>query len=280
MQYGFIIPGGDISTILELAGEAEAAGWDGIFYWDGIYIPSAGPMYDPWVVLAAIAMRTKRVRIGALLTPLSRRRPWKLARETVTVDHLSNGRLILPVGLGALDDGGFSKVGEVTDRKTRAELLDEGLDVLTGLWSGQPFSYQGKHYHTEEMTFVPSPMQSPRIPIWTVGAWPSKKSMQRVLRYDGLLPYTIKPDGSGAEAKPEDIREMKAYIEEHRTQTTPFDIICEGITPGDKPEQAAAIVRPWAEAGATWWTEAIWDFPVNIERIRTRIQQGPPHIDQ
>ncbi len=165
MRYGFIISGGNLETILALTEEAEAAGWDGVFYWDGIYIESAGPMYDPWVVLGAIAMCTERVRIGAILTPVSRRRPWKLARETVTVDHLSHGRLIVPVGLGALDDGGFGKVGEATDRKTRAQLLDEGLAILTGLWSGQPFSFHGEHYHLEEMTFLPSPVQSPRIPI-------------------------------------------------------------------------------------------------------------------
>src|SRR5207253_9624264 len=122
--------GGDLRTIVELARDAEEAGWDGVFYWDGIYIEGAGLIYDPWITLAAIAMSTKRVKIGAVLTPVSRRRPWKLARETVTLDHLSGGRLILPVGLGALEDGGFGNVGEPTDRKTRAELLDEGLDIL------------------------------------------------------------------------------------------------------------------------------------------------------
>src|SRR5204863_4018588 len=119
---------------------------------------------------------TTRVRIGAVLTPVSRRRPWKLARETVTLDHLSHGRLVLPVGLGALDDGGFGKVGEPTDRKTRAELLDEGLAILTGLWSGQPFSFHGEHYQVEELTFLPPPVQSPRIRIWVVGLWPHERS--------------------------------------------------------------------------------------------------------
>src|SRR5438067_8325608 len=153
-------------------------------------------MYDPWVTLSAIAMRHERVRIGAMLTPPSRRRPWKLARETMSVDHLSHGRLIRPVGLGALDDKGFAGVGEVTDRKTRAQLLDESLEILTGLWSGQPFSFHGQHYHIDEMTFLPPPVQSPRIPIWVAGAWPRPQSMQRVLRYDGLLPNKINPDGS------------------------------------------------------------------------------------
>ena len=177
MRYGFIIPRGDPRAVAELALEAEEADWDGAFYWDGI---NAGEMetYDPWVVMAAMAMRTERVRIGAMLTPPARRRPWKLARETATLDHLSGGRLVLPVGLGAVDDGGFGKVGEPTDRRVRARLLDESLEILTGLWSGEPFSYEGEHYKLGEMTFLPRPVQSLRIPIWVVGAWPSEKSMR------------------------------------------------------------------------------------------------------
>ena len=275
MQYGFVIPGGDIHTIIEMAGEAEEAGWDGIFYWDGIAIPGAELMYDPWVVLTGIAMRTSRVRIGAILTPISRRRPWKLARETMSVDHLSHGRLIVPVGLGALDDGAFGKVGEATDRKTRAQLLDEGLAILTGLWSGQPFSFHGEHYHLDEMTFTPPPVQQPRIPIWVAGAWLRERSMQRVLRYDGLLPNKI--DASGGPITPDDIRAMRAYIDEHRTQITPFDIVMEGETPGESPEQTAEIVRPFAEAGATWWIEARWGAESPAE-VRARIQQGPPRL--
>jgi hypothetical protein len=276
MRYGFIIPRGDVHTIVALAQEAEAAGWDAFFYWDGICIEGAGPMYDPWAVLAAIAVRTERVRIGAMLTPPSRRRPWKLARETMTVDALSHGRLILPVGLGALDDGGFTKVGEPTDRKTRAELLDESLAIITGLWSGQPFSFHGKHYQVDEMTFLPPPVQAPRIPIWVVGAWPRERSMRRVLRYDGLLPDKLNPDGSRGTVTPADIHAMKAYIDEHRTQTTPLDIVCEGRTPGAHPDEARAIVRPFMEAGATWWMEAMWEPPNDIDDIRARIRQGPP----
>ena len=278
MQYGFIIPRGDLQTILEMAIEAEEAGWDGVFYWDGIYIESAGPMYDPWVVLGAMALQTKRVRLGAILTPPSRRRPWKLARETVTVDHLSHGRLIVPVGLGALDDGGFAKVGEAMDRKERAELLDESLEILTGLWSGKPFHFQGKHYHLDEMTFQPPPVQSPRIPIWVVGAWPSMKSMQRVLHYDGLLPTKLAASGNDGTMTPDDIRAMKAYIEAHRTLTTPFDIVWEGETPGDDRERAAQIIQPFIDAGITWWTESRW-FAEDIDPIRTRIRQGPPRIE-
>jgi alkanesulfonate monooxygenase SsuD/methylene tetrahydromethanopterin reductase-like flavin-dependent oxidoreductase (luciferase family) len=272
VRYGFIISSGDPRTVAELAREVEEAGWDGAFYWDGI---SIGDMetYDPWVVLAAMAMRTERVRIGAVLTPPARRRPWKLARETMTLDHLSGGRLVLPVGLGALDDGGFSKVGEPTDRKVRAQLLDESLEILTGLWSGEAFRYEGEHYHVEEMTFLPRPVQRPRIPIWVVGAWPSKRSMNRALRYDGLLAYTTR----GA-VTPEDIREIKVYVEENRAGIEPFDIVWEGTTPGNDPEQAAQVVSPFAEAGVTWGMESRWTPPNEPEDLRARIRQGPPSV--
>jgi alkanesulfonate monooxygenase SsuD/methylene tetrahydromethanopterin reductase-like flavin-dependent oxidoreductase (luciferase family) len=270
VNYGFIIPKGDPRTVAELAREAEEAGWDGAFYWDGI---SIGEMdtYDPWVVMAAMAMRTRRVRIGAMLTPPARRRPWKLTQEKIALDHLSGGRLVLPVGLGALDDGGFGKVGEPTDRRVRARLLDESLEILTGLWSGEPFSYEGEHYRLEEMTFLPRPVQRPRVPIWVVGAWPSKKSMNRALRYDGLLAYTTR-----GEVTPEDIREMKRYVEENRGG--PFDIVWEGETPGEEGERAASIVRPFAEAGITWWMESRWSPPNEPEDLRARMRQGPPPV--
>ncbi|GHO49406.1 LLM class flavin-dependent oxidoreductase [Ktedonospora formicarum] len=270
MQYGFVIPIGDIHTIAELAQLGEEAGWDGMFYWDGIYIESMPEMYDPWVVMAAMAMRTQRVRLGAIITPLSRRRPWKVAREATTLDHLSHGRLILPVGLGALDDGGFGKVGEATDRKERAELLDESLDIITGLWSERSFTYKGKHYQVDGLTYRPTPVQQPRIPIWVVGAWKREKSMARALRYDGLLPNNM-----NGPMTPEEMRVMRDYIAERRT--SPFDIIWEGETPGNDMERASSIVRPWAEAGATWWLESRWSTQ-NIDEVRARIQQGPPRI--
>jgi len=278
MRYGFIVPKGDPRTVARLAREAEEAGWDGIFYWDGICV---GEMetYDPWVVMAAMAMETKRVRLGAILTPPARRRPWKLARETMTLDHLSDGRLVLPVGLGTLDDGGFSKVGEPTDRKIRAQLLDEGLEILTGLWSGKPFSYEGEHYRLEEMTFLPPPVQRPRIPIWVVGAWPSKKSMNRALRYDGLLAAKMGRTATEPGVTPEDIRAMKEYVEENRKTDATFDIVWEGETPGEDPERAASMVHPFAEAGITWWIEAMWSSPNEPEDLRCRLLQGPPRVD-
>src|SRR5438128_1525203 len=250
MQYGITLPNagacGDPRVLADLAREAEEAGWDGVFVWDALYLaemvdPAKAVTCDPWIALAAVATRTERIRIGTLVTPLTRRRPWKVARETVTLDHLSNGRLVLPVGLGWLGDGGFSKVGEETDRNTRAAMLDEALAILTGLWSGQPFSFSGEHYRVDEMTFLPKPVQSPRIPIWVIGAWPKAKSMARAMRYDGVIPVKAGDDnGFWAMLTPGDVSELKAYIAEQRPQAGPFDMVLEGATQGDNPEEAAA----------------------------------------
>ncbi len=276
MRYGFVIPCGAIGDILDLTVEAERAGWDGAFTWDGIHIEGIGPMSDPWVTLAAMALRTERVTIGAIITPVSRRRPWKLARETVTVDHLSGGRLVLPVGLGAVDDGGFGKVGEPTDRRTRAELLDEGLEILCGLWSGEPFHYEGKHHRLEEMAFLPTPLQQPRIPIWVVGVWPRERSIARAARYDGLIPGKQDADGSPAEVTPAEIRAVRAWLGGRRPADAPFDIVVEGETSAQDKGAAATHVRPFEEAGATWWLEGLWSAMQEPDRVRERIRAGPP----
>ena len=278
MRYGFIVTSGDPLTVARLAREAEEAGWDGVFYWDAISVGDGMEIHDPWVVIAAMAMTTNRVRLGAMLTPPARRRPWKLAREAASLDHLSNGRLVLPVGLGALDDGGFGKVGEPTGRRIRAEKLDESLRILTGLWSGEPFSFRGEHYTVDEMTFRPRPVQRPRVPIWPVGAWPSRKSMDRALRYDGLLAARAGGNAGEPGLTPEDVRAMRRYAEENRPHGSPFDIVCEGETPGDDPGYAASLVRPLAEAGATWWIEAPWSSPNEPEDLGRRIAEGPPRV--
>ena len=271
MKFGFVLPYGDAREAAELARAAEMAGWDGFFVWEPVW------GMDAWVCLAAAAMVTERIRLGTLLTPLSRMRPWKLASETVTLDRLSNGRVILAVGLGAIETG-FTAFGEETDRVRRAELLDEGLAILTGLWSGQPFQFDGRHYHVRPAEHMPPPppVQQPRIPIWVVGAWPSRKSMARALRYDGLLPQLLSPS---RQAGPDEIREMVSYIAEHRAAGTPYDIVVDGETPGDRPDQARELLRPWREAGATWWIESRWgiiDDPQRMKLTRLRIEQGPP----
>lgn len=274
MKYGIVLPCGDARVAADFAYDAEQAGWDGFF----VYETAWG--IDAWVSLTAAAMRTERIRLGTDLTPLSRMRPWKLASETATLDNLSNGRVILAVGLGAIDTG-FAEFGEVTDRKIRAELLDEGLDILTGLWKGQPFSYDGKHYQIKPCSFQPPPppVQQPRIPMWVVGAWPRPKSMRRVLRCDGILPDIIGDDGKRGDLTPEALRAIGDFVASNRSETTPFDIVMEGETPGDDHAQASAIVRRWADAGATWWIESRWQVPRDAEGlnvVRERIRQGPP----
>jgi alkanesulfonate monooxygenase SsuD/methylene tetrahydromethanopterin reductase-like flavin-dependent oxidoreductase (luciferase family) len=267
VKFGFIVTVGDPRAAADLATDAEAAGWDGVFYWDGVALGEMDT-YDPWVVMAAMAMRTERVTLGAIVTPPSRRRPWKLARETMTLDRLSNGRLVLPVGLGALDDGAFGNVGEPTDAKTRAELLDETLEILEGLWSGEPYAHDGAHYRFGPMTFRPTPVQQPRIPIWVVGAWPNERSMRRTLRYDGVVAQVADADG---------IREIAEYVARERPPDAAgrsFEIVAQGTTTTDA-QAAAAIVRPYAEAGATWWIDADWDY-ATVESQRTRIAAGPP----
>ena len=268
MRYGVIVTAGDLAEIAEAAAEAESAGWDGVFYYDAIAIGDMA-MYDPWVVLASMAIRTSRVRLGLILTPPSRRRPWKLARETMTVDRLSGGRLVLPVGLGALDDAGFGNVGEPTDARTRAELLDESLAILDGLWSGEPFAFAGRRYRFGPMTFRPTPVQRPRIPIWVVGILTSERSMRRALRWDGILCQT------GAL---EDIRTIAGRVETARPGDLAggrFDIVVQGSLPLDDRVKARRIAVSYADAGATWWVDADWDDPT-VDSNRRRIRAGPP----
>ncbi len=277
MRYGFIVTTGDPRTVADLASEAEAAGWDGVFTWDGIAVGD-GDIYDPWVVMAAIAMRTSRVRIGAIVTPPSRRRPWKLARETMSLDRLSDGRLILPVGLGALEDDGFGKVGEATEARLRAERLDESLAILDGLWSGRPFGFEGRHYRFDPMTFRPAPIQRPRIPIWVVGAWPRERSMRRAIRWDGVLVQGYDADGRPVDAVPDTIAAVADYVARERPagpRAHPFDIVAQGATPTDERAAARALVAPFEEAGATWWIEADWANP-DVAAMRARIAAGPP----
>jgi alkanesulfonate monooxygenase SsuD/methylene tetrahydromethanopterin reductase-like flavin-dependent oxidoreductase (luciferase family) len=166
-------------VLADLAAEAEEAGWDGFFVWDAVFArPPQVPMANPWVALSAIATQTRRIRIGAMVTPLARRRPWQVARETVSLDHLSKGRLIFGVGLGyqALD---FEAFGEEADPKVRGEKLDEGLEVLARLWTGNPVTFQGKHYQVKDVKFFPKPLQTPRIPIWVAGYWPNRRPFRR-----------------------------------------------------------------------------------------------------
>jgi hypothetical protein len=276
IKYGFVLPDGDARAVSELARQAEQAGWDGVF------VPEPVWHIDAWIKLTAAAMTTSRIRLGTLLSPLPRMRPWKVAAETATLDNLSGGRVILSVGVGWLYYGYQSFKDEVTDIKTRAELLDEGIDLLTLLYRGKPFKFEGKHYHvdltaTDPGYFPPPPVQQPRIPLWVVGVWPRKKSMRRVLRCDGLIPTCLGPDGQFRQLLPADLAEMKAYVDANRTLTTPFDYIIEGNTVELSSAETTDKIGPWVEAGATWWIETLYDVPE--DKRLARLHQGPPRLE-
>jgi alkanesulfonate monooxygenase SsuD/methylene tetrahydromethanopterin reductase-like flavin-dependent oxidoreductase (luciferase family) len=194
----------------------------------------------------------------------------------MTLDHLSGGRLILGVGLGAAEhDGGFYKVGEVMDLKGRAEIMDETLAILEGLWKGKPFSFKGAHYHVDKLSMIPTPLQKPRIPIWVPGVWPREKSMQRALRWDGIIPQRYKGSPSDR-ARPEDTSDIASYVRKNRKGRSGFDIIAGGSTSGKNRKKAVEKVRPFAEAGATWWIESVW---AGGDKLRARIKEGPPRIE-
>ena len=261
----------DVRLLARLAKEAEDNGWDGFFLWDHIHWHGP-PMLDPWIALAAIAVATERIKIGTMVTPLARRRPWKLARETVTLDQLSGGRVILGVGLGAPGPEEFTRLGEDADDRVRAQKLDEGLDVLTGLWSGERFSYQGEHYQLDNVTFLPRPVQQPRIPIWVAGLWPNKGPFRRAARFDGAVPVKRGPsaDMPGL-LTPEELPEPLAYINEHRESGAPFDVNVSVAIPTD-PAEAKDVVDSFAAAGATWLQ--VWQ--PNPEALSARLRAGVP----
>jgi len=280
MRYGIVIPGGQPAAQIDMAQAAESARWDAVFVPDGIAIEdfSGKPVaiFDAWAMLAAMAVKTQRIRIGPLIAAVPRRRPWKLARETGTVDHLSNGRLIFAAGLGAApDDGGFSKVGEPIDLRTRAELMDECLAILDGLWSGQRFSFTGKHYNVDAMMMVPPPVQQPRITTWVVGVWPKPKSMRRAVQWDGVIvqPFKSVP---GQKADPKMINDVREYVEKQRTNSGSFDIVTGGVTPKKNPDSVLPHVKSLADAGATWWLEEAWGLKQSD--LLRRIEKGPPVV--
>ena len=262
----------DPKIMAGLAREAEDAGWDGFFIWDHMFwnFPDVQPIGDSWTILAAIATATERLRLGPLITPLARRRPWNLAREAVTLDALSSGRLVLGVGIGGDWFGDYSTFGQPADDRTHAEMLDEGLDVITGLWSGDPFTYDGRHYHVKEARFSPTPVQQPRIPIWVAGRWPNKRPARRAARWDGIV-----AEGRDGAMTPDDVREMVARIRSQRTSNAPFDVTYCGETDDLDPSGTAATLATYAEAGVTWWLENIQDERGTPALMRQRIRQGP-----
>jgi alkanesulfonate monooxygenase SsuD/methylene tetrahydromethanopterin reductase-like flavin-dependent oxidoreductase (luciferase family) len=266
MKYGIYISNyalqGNPVKFVELAIAAEIAGWDGFFIWDHNYPGKDELIADPWITLAAIAVQTEKIRIGTTVTPLPRRRPQKVAREVTTLDILSKGRFILGVGLGGDPDEEFGKFGEDTELKVRAEKLDESLAILEGLWSGKPFTFSGKHYTIEEVTFNPRPIQRPRVPIWCAGTWPIKAPFRRAARFDGVFPLGI--DGN---LELDDYSDIANYVKNHRGSMKDFDMVIIGITTGD-PEKDSWIDESEA-SGVTWYAEVMMgdDFDKFLERI-------------
>lgn len=288
MRFGISLPPfGDYADPRYLAAAAkaaEAAGWDGFFIWDHVFFdPSFHPNLDPWVGLTAVALATSHIRIGTLVTPLARRRPWIVARQTVSIDLISDGRLTLGVGLGDPVQWDFGFFGEETDNKLRAEKVEEGLKILAGLWRGDEFSFVGKHYQLQPVTFKPTPVQSPRIPIWIGGTWPNKGPMRRAARYDGYHP--LKWDNEGMQ--PADWRITADYIQQQRMADTPIDLIHSGRVPDQLWSNASEFIAPYQEVGVTWWIEDVspWRFghsweidwqPEFTRQMDELMRRGPP----
>lgn len=246
----------DAATMAELAVAAEGAGWDGVFVWDHLlYSEPVRDIADPWICLTAMATATSRVVLGPMVTPLARRRPAVLARQAVTLDRLSRGRLVLGFGLGDDGAGELSCFGEELDRRRRGEALSEGLQVLTALLSGEEVHHRGEHYVADGARFQPAA----RIPIWLGARWPNRAPVRRAAGYDGL--FTIQLD------EPANVETLRAWVAAERPGDGPFDIVVEG-QPGDDPE-------PWARAGATWFLTHLGPYDLDLAAVRAVVEAGP-----
>lgn len=265
MRYGLTLPPfdelADPATLMALAREVEDVGWDGMFLWDHLrHRPPVTDVADPWIALAAVAAVTERITIGPMVTPLARRRPHIVAKQTTTLDHLSRGRLVLGVGLG-LDGSGreLSAFGEEMDDRRRAGMLDESLDIVTQLWSGDQVTYRGEHYLVDDTSFLPRPIQRPRIPIWLAARWPRRRPLLRAARWDGLFPIELE--------SPDQLAEALSVVLDVRGDLDGFDVALHAY-PGVDP-------TPWAAAGATWWLLR-FDGGTTTAEVRASIAAGPP----
>jgi alkanesulfonate monooxygenase SsuD/methylene tetrahydromethanopterin reductase-like flavin-dependent oxidoreductase (luciferase family) len=277
MKFGIVLSYGSVHDYVRLAREAEASGWDGVFAWDDISV-DRDEVFDPWVVLGAVAAVTERVTLGAMVFSLARRRPWKVARESITLDLLSNGRLVIPVGLGGDWDGGYSRVS--TDEpgiRTRAEKLDECLEILELAWTGRPVSYHGRHYRMSDLRFD-RPLQRPRIPIWPVGAWPHPRSLRRAARWDGVIAIDRSSRAAGGTTPADAVAGTVSWIRQHRRQASSFDVVVEGVTSGTDEGSDRALLQPLADAGATWWIESRWGADQSADTLHDRVRRGPPTL--
>ena len=275
MRFGLYIPPfnelADPALVARLCAEAEEAGWDGAFVWDQLrWREPVAAVGDPLIILAAIAGATERIRLGPMVTPLARRRPAKVARETATLDRLSDGRLTLGVGLGSDEFAGeYSITGEELDDRKRAGMLDEALGILQAAWTGEPVRHRGEHYTIDAMRFLPRPVQRPGVPIWVAGFYGRSKPRRRAIRYQGFFPVGIE--------HPDQLAEISAELSRLGRETSdgaaePFDIAVE-LDPGSDP-------APYAAAGATWGLVAFPWNPVSVDQVRGVIRQGPPAMSK
>jgi alkanesulfonate monooxygenase SsuD/methylene tetrahydromethanopterin reductase-like flavin-dependent oxidoreductase (luciferase family) len=291
VRFGIYVPNfGEFANplgLLSLARDAESAGWDGFFVWDHLVLAKGVEVTDAWVALAAVAASTQKIRLGPMITPVARRRPWKLAREVASLDHLSGGRAVLGVGLGDPAHLEYECFGEDPAARTRAEKLDEGLGIITGLWSGESFQHRGKHYQVENIAFAPKPLQAPRVPIWVAGLWPHKAPMLRAARWDGVFPLRTLPEGTDARSwtwssmwlRPADLAEIRSFVLGHRTNSSdPFDVVASGATPAADTDEAAEVVGSFQDVGATWWLEWLDDQRGSFEQMKERVRAGPPKV--
>lgn len=275
MRYGVFLPNfgpfADPALIGEFAARAEAAGWDGFFIWDHVVFSAADafPVVDPWIALAAAAIATTKVRLGALMTPLSRRRPWQVARQTVSLDHLSGGRLIFGAGLGYPPDADFARFGEVYADRARASRLDEALELLDRLWTGKQVTFTGKEYQVGPVTFLPTAIQKPRIPVWVAGWWPNRAPLRRAARWDGVVPELV----GGGVPTVRDLAQLVAYVSKKRDTSAAFDVVVNGPNCWDRQD----LMPGYTEAGLTWWLERIApDRAFSAAEAASIIDRKPP----
>ena len=262
----------DPQDYVNLAIIAEENGWDGFFLWDHIYLSSDDkqPFLDPWITLTAIACNTITMKLGTMVTPLPRRRPWKVAKEIITLDHLSKGRVILGVGLGV--DPDFNEFGENSDPIIRGQKLDESLEIIKGLWSSESFSYQGKHFKIKEMQLYPKPFQD-KIPIWIAGTWSNKKPFRRAARYDGVFPLRV---GFEEPLYPNDYEDILNYMKQFRKSFDSYDVVKTIVTTGIEKEDE--WIFDFLDIGVTWFLESIWPERDSLENIKKIIARGPPSL--
>jgi alkanesulfonate monooxygenase SsuD/methylene tetrahydromethanopterin reductase-like flavin-dependent oxidoreductase (luciferase family) len=271
MQHGlWLTNGDDILELVERAVAAEDAGWDGVFVSDSLP-HSVYP--DPWVLLASIAARTEEIRLGTWVVPVPRRQPWQVAQEVATLDRLSDGRVILGAGLG--NDDEYEAFGRPYEPRTLGDRFDEALDVIDGLWTGDPFSYDGDHFTLADAEVGPTPVQQPRVPILLGCWWPNKKPLHRGARWDGIMPFWPSltgdgrgPNGEEATGSPEEVRAILEYY--HGITDDPGEILLPNVPSKDAPE----YVDICRELGATWLLTT--DIDASSDDADRRIREGPP----